>query len=285
MVLLSAEMMWQGIIISPTRYLFVLLLGGLLVRRARTFILDWIPFVFVLVSYDFIRGLVPRLIFEIHFTEMIRFDQRLFHILPTQTLQARFFHPNTLAWYDYFGAFIYFFYFILPVAFGFLLYLIRKDYFRQFVTGFSLLSYAGYLTYILYPAASPWVAAEAGYISGVQKVLDFSLKAIFGRGDVVNIYHSMNPNPIAAIPSMHAATSFLVLLFALRFFKLKGLLVLPYVLSLWLFVVYSGEHYVTDVLVGIIYGLFFYALSAHFLHHINWHHHFNKTRLTRWLNA
>jgi membrane-associated phospholipid phosphatase len=45
-----------------------------------------------------------------------------------------------------------------------------------------------------------------------------------------------------------------VLLFALKFFRWRGLVVLPYVAVVWFAVIYLGEHYATDVLIGVVYA-------------------------------
>ena len=66
----------------------------------------------------------------------------------------------------------------------------------------------------------------------------------------VNVY----ANDVAAIPSLHAAYPLLILLFACRFFGARGLVVLPYVAGVWLAIVYLGEHYVFDIVVGALYS-------------------------------
>jgi membrane-associated phospholipid phosphatase len=50
---------------------------------------------------------------------------------------------------------------------------------------------------------------------------------------------------------LHAAFPWLVLLFAVRQFGWKGLIVLPYNAMLWFSVVYLANHWVVDVLAGI----------------------------------
>ena len=87
--------------------------------------------------------------------------------------------------------------------------------------------------------------------------------------DLPSIYHNFNPNAVAAMPSLHAAYPFLVLLYALRFFKKKGLFFIPYVLGVWFSLVYLGEHYFVDVVAGAIYAVIFYFISVK-LHIINW---------------
>lgn len=276
MALLTIIMMWQGIVIVPTRYLFVLILGSLLVKRARNFIFDWLPFLFVLISYDFLRGLVGILIPQIHYREMINLDLLLSNPIPAVILQQTFFHPNNLSWYDFAATFLYFLHFILPVGFGFLLWIYKKSYFREFVTGFTILSYAILITYIIFPAAPPWMATNHGYITGVSKIMDETLVALLGRLDFTTAYHNLNPNPIASVPSMHAAYPFLILLFSLHFFGKKALFFLPYVLAIWFAIIYLGEHYVTDIILGVMYATFFFVIAEQVLHKINWQQLINK---------
>ncbi|MCL5784955.1 MAG: phosphatase PAP2 family protein [Patescibacteria group bacterium] len=262
-------MISQGQGFAPARYILVLLLGSLLVKRARNFVLDWSPFLFILISYDFLRVFVKSLILDVSYFQ-IPLDQKFFGFIPTVTLQQRFFNPESPSWYDFLGTLLYFLHFALPVCFAFLLWTDNKKHFREFVTGISLLSYAAWITYMIFPTAPPWMAAENGYLPGVHKVMSTTLGVFAHKIDLATVYQNLNPNPIAAFPSMHASYPFLVFLFAWRFFKTKALLFFPYVLAVWLAVIYMGEHYFVDVVSGITYTLFFYLLSTEVLHRINW---------------
>ncbi|MBI2595404.1 50S ribosomal protein L33 [Candidatus Daviesbacteria bacterium] len=263
----TALMIWQGIGISPDRYAFVLLLGSLLVKKTRSFILDWLPFLFILISYDFLRSFADKLNTQVHYVELIGADKTIFGFIPTIELQKIFFHPGFLSWYDFLATILYFLHFALPLSFGFILWLKNKNQFKEFTTGILLLSYAGWLTYLAFPAAPPWLAGERGFLQGVTKIMDLTLKNFPERLNLPTIYHNFNPNPVAAMPSMHAAYPFLVFLFALKFFKLKALLFSPYVLAVWISIIYLGEHYAIDVVVGAFYAAVFYFVSAN-LH--NW---------------
>lgn len=265
---MTAFMVWQGIGLAPDRYAFVLLLGSLLVKKTRSFILDWLPFLLILISYDFLRGFADNLSQRVHFQELIDAELAIFGYLPTAKLQQLLYNPQNHQWYDYLSTVIYFLHFALPLTFGFILWVINKSYFRQFITGILLLSYAAWITYMAYPAAPPWLAQKQGYISGVQKVMDTTSRTFPTKIDLPTIYHRFNPNPVAAIPSLHAAYPLLVLLYALRFFKLKGLLFLPYVPAVWFSIVYLGEHYVIDVIIGALYAVIFYVLAKEILHHV-----------------
>ncbi len=265
---MTGLMIWQGIGIDPSRYVFILLLASLLVKKTRSFILDWTPFLFILLSYDFLRGFADNLGPRADFVNLINLEKGLFGSIPTITLQNMFYHPTGPSWLDYFATMFYFLHFALPLSFGFMLWLYNRGYFRQFVTGILLLSYAGWVTFLIYPSAPPWMASQDGYLQGVHKILDVTLQAFPDKWNLPSVYHNFNPNPVAAMPSLHAAYPFLVLLFALSFFKLKALFFLPYVLLTWFSIVYLGEHYVVDILAGAIYAIIFYFVAIR-LHSFN----------------
>lgn len=272
---MTGLMIWQGIGIDPSRYVFVLLLASLLVKRARSFILDWTPFLFILLSYDFLRGFADNLGPRADFVKLINLEKGLFGQIPTITLQSLFYHPSGASWLDYFATIFYFLHFALPLSFGFVLWLYNRGHFRQFVTGIMLLSYAGWVTFLVYPAAPPWLASNEGYLPKVYKILDVTLGAFPDKWNLPSIYHQFNPNPVAAMPSLHAAYPLLILLFALKFFKFKALLFTPFVLGVWISIVYLGEHYIVDIIAGAIYAIIFYFIAVR-LHAIDWGKKFNQ---------
>lgn len=258
---MTAIMIWQGIGIDPSRYVFVLLLASLLVKRAQAFILDWMPFLFILISYDFLRGFADNLGQRVDFLGPIDLEQKIFDRIPTIELQKMFYRINTVSWLDYLSAIFYFLHFALPLTFGYILWLSSRDHFKQFVTGILLLSYSAWITFLIYPSAPPWLADNQGYLPGVYKIIDTTLQAFPDKWNLPSIYHNFNPNPVAAIPSLHGAYPLLVLLFALRFFKLKALPFIFYVLGVWLSIVYLGEHYVVDIIAGAIYAIIAYFVA------------------------
>lgn len=265
---MTAIMIWQGIGIDPSRYAFVLLFASLFVKRTRSFILDWTPFLFILLSYDFLRGFADNLGGRANFVDLINLEQGIFGMIPTIELQ-KLLYSGSPTFLDYLATIFYFLHFALPLGFGFLLWLNNRGQFRHFVTGILLVSYAGWLTFLIYPSAPPWLASNEGYIPKVSKIIDSTLSAFPDRWNLPSIYHNFNPNEVAAMPSLHAAYPFLVLLFAYQFFKYRGLFFLPYVLGVWFSLVYLGEHYIVDVIAGAIYALIAFLVAIK-LHKINW---------------
>ncbi len=61
-----------------------------------------------------------------------------------------------------------------------------------------------------------------------------------------------SPNPVAAMPSLHAAYPWFVLLFAVKFYGWRGGTFLVYNAMVWFSVIYLGHHWVIDILAGIV---------------------------------
>jgi len=267
MLVMTALMIWQGVGITPDRYALVLILGTLFVKKTRKFLLDWIPFIFLLISYDFLRSLTPKLNFRVHYIESFHFDQSVFGQAPTITLQNWLYHAGTLHWYDYGTTMFYFLHFALILIFGFMLWFKNLAQFRQYVLGLLLLSYTAWFTYIVFPSAPPWLASADGYIPNVNHILASTLQTFPERLHIPTIYQSFDPNQVAAIPSLHAAYPTMVLLFAWDFFGFKASFFLLYVLGACFSLVYLGEHYVIDILIGIGYAVAFFFLAKLLSHH------------------
>ncbi len=251
--ILVVVMITQGVEPLPDRFAVAMLLGAIILGRAKTFVADWIPFVGLVISYDYLRGLAPALSGRAHFLAQIDIDRGIFGVVPTVALQGLIF-TGSPSWYDYVATFVYFLHFVVPLGFAMFLWLRDRTWFAEFVASITLLSYGAWLTYVAFPAAPPWMAAQHGYLDGVTRILDKTVNLLPDRVDLPSVYRFLDPNPVAAIPSIHAAYPFLVLLFAVRFFGRRGLLVAFYVAAVWWAVVYLGEHYATDVVVGVVYA-------------------------------
>lgn len=260
-LVVSGIMIWQGIGIDPSRYIFVLLIPAFFFHKTRAFLLDWIPFLFIFLSYEFLRGLTPFVNPRANYTLAINFDKAVFGQIPTISLQQALFNPSHLTLIDYLSSFFYSVHLALPFVFGYILWIYNRANFRRFSLGIILLSYAGWLTFVIFPAAPPWLASRVGLLPYVYRVSDFTSASFPDKFHLPSIYHDFYPNNVAAVPSMHAAYPLLVLLYGLKFFKSKFLAFSIYVLAVWFALVYLGEHYIFDELTGAIYALVAFFLS------------------------
>jgi membrane-associated phospholipid phosphatase len=217
---------------------------------------DWLPIVIVLAAYDFSRGVADSLGIGVHAHPMIDFDRFVFlGETPTEWLQARLYQPGVVHWWDVAFTLVYTSYFIVPFAVAGVLWARDRLAFLGFVKRLVSLALAGLATYIAFPAAPPWMAAEMGLLGDVHRsvsegwsVLGGGTAGLFSEGQAV-------ANPVAAVPSLHAAFTALVAMFLWSRVRpgLRPLLAL-YPLAMGLTLIATGEHYFFDVLLGWIYA-------------------------------
>lgn len=256
----SGFLIWHGTWFAPDQFFAVAILAALVLGRSKQFIADWSVPVVLLFSYDYLRGLVPNLTQSAHIYPMINFDKAIFGSLPTNSLQAMYYSQRGASWYDYLGTILYMSHFVTPMIIGFVFWLKDRNLFRSYFLALLLLSYGAFFTYIAFPAMPPWMASQQGLIPEVSKVMDNVFASFAQPISLPSVYKAVGANLVAAVPSLHAAYPALTLLFLVRKYKRKGLFFLPYVLGIWFSIVYFGEHYVFDIVVGVIYAILVFIL-------------------------
>lgn len=256
----SAYMLWHKWWFSPDQFFGVALVITLFLGRLRQFLQDWFVPTVLLLSYEYLRGIVPILTLKAHVMPMIYFDKFIFGGLPTITLQHMLFSDGTVHWYDYIASIIYMAHFILPMITGFIFWLYKKQKFQEYYYALILLSYMAFITYIIFPAVPPWMASDAGFIPKLFAINSKVFDTLGTSIDLPTVYKFFGANLVAAVPSLHAAYPWLTFLFITRYFKHAGLFVLPYVLAVWFAIVYLGEHYVFDIVIGVLYATVAYGV-------------------------
>jgi hypothetical protein len=225
-------------------------------REILQIVVDWLPIVAVLFVYDLTRGAADSLGIGVHSHPMIDFDRFLFFgQAPTEWLQARLYEPGVVNWWDVAFTLVYTSYFIVPFALAGLLWVRDRLGFLRFTRRLVSLALAGLATYIAFPAAPPWMAAESGLLDGVSRTTSGGWEAIgvgtaglFSKGQA-------SANLVAAVPSLHSAFTALVAMFLWGRVRpaLRPLLAL-YPLAMGLTLIATGEHYFFDVLLGWAYA-------------------------------
>jgi membrane-associated phospholipid phosphatase len=164
--------------------------------------------------------------------------------LPTSLLQHAFLRFGEVA--DDVATVVYFCHFVVPIAAGTVLWLVDRRLFLRFVTALMGLAFACFVLYLLAPTAPPWYAQDHGVACCFRHVIGTTLPSA-----VSPYYQSLNPNPVAALPSLHAAFPMLGLLALRTVDRRLTWPALAWCLMVWTSVVYLGEHYVVDVLAGV----------------------------------
>jgi len=226
-------------------------------RETRKFILAFSAFVVFGIIYDLMKAYPNYLINPVDVAPLYYFDKSLFGINVEGQLITlnEFFATNHNFFLDVLCGLFYINWIPVPLAFGVWLYFKNKQQFLYFSLAFLLVNLIGFSIYYIHPAAPPWYVAKYGFdihlgtqgeVAGLSRFDELIGIKIFG------LIYSRNSNVFAALPSLHCAYPVVVLFYALK----NNTLIMKFLFSLfmigiWFSAIYSGHHYVTDVILGV----------------------------------
>lgn len=220
----------------------------------------WALYIGGFALFSLLRSFTDETGMPTHVGELVEAERALgFGTVPTVWLQQQFFDPTNIGWLDRVTTYVHWSYFALPHIFAAHLFFQRRDLFQRYVLLFVGVLAVGLVMYTAFPAAPPWVASLRGQLDPTYKVV-----TEVGSELNVNIYQYFDnrlrdSNPVAAMPSIHMAVSFAVLLIAFRRSLFLGFLALLYNGAMAFSLVYAGEHYLIDIAAGIMVTLFVYG--------------------------
>ena len=112
----------------------------------------------------------------------------------------------------------------------------------------------GATVYWVLPTAPPWYAADTAEQRGEEVLAARRMMVEYGemfwRDGWGSLYSVFGGNPLAAMPSLHFATSLMAALLLAEVSPAAGALGFSYTATLGFALVYLGEHYVVDLLAG-----------------------------------
>jgi membrane-associated phospholipid phosphatase len=273
----SAVLVWyvltQGV---PTgrEVLAVIIVTGLALtsvgrgwRATGRVLLDWLPFTAVLVLYDQTRGVADRLGISLHERDILDAEKWLFGgTEPTVWLQHHLYHPAHVYWYDALCTLVYTSHFVATPVLAAILWLRDRTLWLRYISRVVLLSFAGLVTYCLFPEAPPWMAARDGLSEPVQRLSARGWIWLHAGNldDLLARAQNEGSNAVAAMPSLHLALAVLIaIMVGGRLRSRWRLLVWLYPAAMGFTLVYCGEHYVLDLVAGAAYAVaVHYGLNA-----------------------
>ena len=218
-------------------------------------VVDFLPVVVFLYAYDLLRGAADGFSTHVYTLPQLRVDEWLFGgTAPTITLQHALWttgHPHV---WDYVAVLVYLTYFIVPVTIAAILWYRARGLFGRYVSLWIGLSFLGLFTYALYPASPPWLASRQGFLPHVVRITP-KMTAVLGANLSRVMDSQRYVNKVAAVPSLHAATALLITLFFWSRTRRWRWLLALYPVAMAVSLVYLGEHYVSDVLLGWVYAI------------------------------
>lgn len=219
-------------------------------------LLEWLPVLGLLVLYDNLRGAVTVPDGQAHVWPQIDFDRWLGGgELPTVWLQRHLYDPNHIQWYDVGIWCVYLSHFFTVWIVAAVLWKVSYHRFHRYMALVVMVTLMAFLTYWLYPAQPPWLAAQLGEIPPVAKIVP-TVWGHLGVPVAENLFETGNGlvNLVAAMPSLHAAYPAMLLCFFWRDGIWWRLVLGAYTLAMGFTLVYGGEHFVADILVGWLYA-------------------------------
>jgi hypothetical protein len=246
---------WKGLYLSEDRYFLILLVPALALGVARRYVLDFLPFIALMLCYEEARGLAHKISPHPYYLPQIDIDKALFGgTIPTVWLQDKLWDGHVHWWEQVLDVLLHL-HFIVPPTILFLVWLWDRTLYYRFAITILAISYLGVVGFALWPAAPPWMASQHHVIPHIaqisSRISSVSVGGTKVHSNASYILSHLSRNASAAVPSLHAAYSFMVILMAFSINRKLGPLGIVYACAMWFTIVFFGEHYVSDALIGI----------------------------------
>jgi membrane-associated phospholipid phosphatase len=222
--------------------------GPALVHKFWHFWRHWYPHLYFLFCFEELARLVHLVQPGWQDAKLIAFDHWLTGVNPSLWLE-RFAHPAL----NEFMHFAYFTYFLFLLILGAILYHRREWKSYWAVMTYSAIAYSvGYIIATLFPVESPWFTL-AGMWHGELRGGPFTA--------LINLVEKCGRVHGAAFPSQHVAGATAALWGAWRHRRWLFWVFLPFVFCMCLSTVYVRNHYLADVVGGMITGTLGYIIG------------------------
>lgn len=248
-------------------------------KKTRQFSLYFLPWFLFVVIYDSMRLYPNYKVNPIDIQGLYEAEKSFFGIAAqtqaelnviadhgTRMIPGEFFSIHHCAFADFMAGVFYLCWIPVPVAFALYLYIKKqRRWFVRFSWTFLAVNLIGFIGYYIHPAAPPWYAMNFGFEPILHTPGNVAGLERFDQLTGLQIFHSFyakNANVFAAIPSLHAAYMLVTTIYA-AMSKKRWYTILSFAIicmGIWWTAVYSGHHYIIDVLLGILTSLVGIAL-------------------------
>lgn len=229
-------------------------------RSLGAFVRDWAVYLALLILFDSLRGMVfawvtatERPFFAAY---VIDLDRILIggRTLP-EALQAGIGADPSSAFAKTLVV-VHGSHFVAFLLCGVAVWLLRRAAFRSFAAATLLLIFLGLMSYAALPTVPPWMASSEFHLIGDIRHLTAEIYNVASP----TLGRTFDVNPIAAMPSLHAALPMLCSLIMTRHFGWRGAPMFAYTATVWFAIGYLGEHYLIDIVAGAVLAVVTYLL-------------------------
>ena len=233
-------------------------------KPTRKIALALTPWLVFACSYDWMRLLPNYEVNHIDTKGLYDAEKALFGISTAEGTQipGEWFMRHNCVWGDIVAGISYLSW--VPMPLGFALYLYFKGerkWYLHFSLAFLFVNLVGFIGYYIHPAAPPWYVLKHGFEPILNTPGDVGGLIRFDNLVGIPIFQSIysgNSNVFAAVPSLHAAYLLITAIYSHASHQQKWVTCLFALLciGIWFTAVYSGHHYIIDVILGILTTLF-----------------------------
>lgn len=212
--------------------------------------LTWLLYLVGFAIFNRLRLMMHVVPVPTRYDYVIDADRTLFGgVVPTVWLQQHWYAPGQINALVIGTIAVHLSYFFVVHIVAILIWRLRPEWLFRYTLAVLGTLYLGLVAYAFVPTAPPWLAAYFGHLPDVTRILPAVMTSydprIYETGHLIVGRHD-----VGAMPSLHLATTCIVA-FGLRCLnRWLGLVGVLYVLAMGFSLVYLGEHYVTDLLVG-----------------------------------
>jgi membrane-associated phospholipid phosphatase len=242
---------WQAKALLPA------VLVALLATFARTVndVKVWLFYVAGFMAFLHLRTLADETGIPHQVSYPIVMDQFLFlgHV-PTAWLQDRFYELGRTGPLEIALMVVYASFFFSPHLVSIAIWSLRPALFPLVPLALMATFLTGVVIYFLVPTVPPWLAYSKGEGPEMIRLVPL-VTAEVSPDSYDRVANHVGGNDVGAMPSLHMAITVVVALTAARFGPIAGAAGWLYVALMGLALVYFGEHYVIDLIAGIVLAL------------------------------
>jgi membrane-associated phospholipid phosphatase len=244
---------------APKILLFgIIILVAVILGKLQILLKDWFFFLSFLYLFDSLRGtiyiLTCKLNLPVYTLYVIKSEKFLFGNIPSLFLQNALLKTSSygeFGWLERFLTVIHGTHFLAFLFIGLIIWLHHSNYFRAYKSSFYWVTAIGVSGYFAVPTVPPWLASWLFHF--IPELTQFNI--ILYNMTNPDITSGFNTNVIAAMPSLHAAFPALCSLILWRLYRWKASLFYFYTLLVFFTIVYTGDHYVVDIIAGVILAI------------------------------
>ncbi|MFM2070123.1 MAG: hypothetical protein RLZZ623_386 [Actinomycetota bacterium] len=230
-------------------------------RRWGLLAVDVLLYMCMWFAYELTHGAADHLGFPLQAVLPRDIDRVLFFGAdPVVWMQHNFFDAAHIRWYDNVASVIYFTHFVVPVVALAVVWATSRTQWIRFMKRLATVLAISCVMFVTLPTVPPWIAADPrfGFASIPPSVTRNTWRGFVDLG-FTGFVHDWHigidlANPVAAMPSLHTALALFVPAFFLPMVRSRWLraLMLAFPVAMLASLVYLGEHWVIDGIVGAV---------------------------------